>query len=464
MKMVRSGKAGGSKSAASGAVVTPRPADSQGNTHETGHGLRRRDFLRDSSMAGLMMMAGAVELKPQDMPKTEKQGDAKPDEKPPAPPVKCAVIGCGVWGREILRTLARLPNAPVTAICDTYEPFLRRAAESAPQAEKQTDYRPALENKAVQAVIVATPTHQHRDIVVAALQAGKHVYCEAPLATTVEDATAIAKAAQAAAKLVFQCGLLFRSNPIHKHVVEFVRTGALGRSALARAQWHKRQSWRRASPNPEREKAANWHLSQATSIGLIGEIGIHDLDTAAWFFKDRPISVAGQGAIMAWNDGREVADTIQAVVEFGRHVRLLYDCTIVNSFDGHYQLFCGSDSAIVIRDSRAWMIKETDAPLLGWEVYARKDEFKPGKDTGISLVANASKLLAQGVDPAEAPAESETPLYYALAELVDNINLSKAPSANAQAGFEATLVAIKANEAVNKGEKRAFQNEWFNLA
>jgi predicted dehydrogenase len=205
-------------------------------------------------------------------------------------------------------------------------------------------------------------------------------------------------------------------------------------------------------------------LSQATSIGLIGEIGIHDLDTAAWFFKDRPISVAGQGAIMAWNDGREVADTIQAVVEFGRHVRLLYDCTIVNSFDGHYQLFCGSDSAIVIRDSRAWMIKETDAPLLGWEVYARKDEFKPGKDTGISLVANASKLLAQGVDPAEAPAESETPLYYALAELVDNINLSKAPSANAQAGFEATLVAIKANEAVNKGEKRAFQNEWFNLA
>jgi predicted dehydrogenase len=412
-------------------------------------------------MAGMVMMAGAIEIKAAE----QAAAAAKEAEAPKTgPPVRCGVIGCGVWGREVLKTLARLPNAPVPGICDTYEPFLRRAAEAAPKAEKFSDYRKLLEQKEVQAVLIATPTPLHREMAVAALQSGKHVYCEAPLATTVEDVTAIAKAAKTAGKQIFQCGLLLRSSPIHKHVVEFVRTGALGKNALARAQWHKKQSWRRASPNPEREQALNWHLNQATSIGLIGELGIHPLDTASWFFKHLPVAVTGFGSIMMWNDGRDVADTVQAVVEFPGNLRMVYDATLANSFDSNYEIYHGTDSAIVIRENRAWLIKETDAPLLGWEVYARKEEFAPGKESGIALVANATRLLAQGKEPAEAAADSETPLYYALEELVENINENKSPSSGYLAGLEATVTAIKANEAIAKNQKVIFQKEWFDLA
>jgi predicted homoserine dehydrogenase-like protein len=69
--------------------------------------------------------------------------------------VKCALVGAGVWGREILNTLARFPKADVIAVCDRYESasFQRRTKEAAPKAELYTDYKKVLENKAVQAVL-----------------------------------------------------------------------------------------------------------------------------------------------------------------------------------------------------------------------------------------------------------------------------------------------------------------------
>jgi predicted dehydrogenase len=425
------------------------------NKLENGHELDRREFIVNGSMAALMMMAGAIELKAAENPA---------DSKPAGPPVPCGVIGCGTWGRDILRTLARFPNAPVLGICDTYEPYLRRCAETAPKGEKYADYRQLLDNKAIQAVIVATPTHLHRDIAISALQAGKHVYCEAPLATSIADAAAIAKAAKAANKQVFQAGLLFRSNLIHQHVLQFVRTGALGKNVFSRGQWHKRQSWRRTAANPEREKAANWHLNRESSIGLAGEIGTHYFDSAGWFLKARPVSVNGFGGLMAWNDGRDVFDTIQAALEFPNGVRFLYDSTLANSFDGSYEVHSGADASILIRDGRAWMIKEVDAPLLGWEVNARKEEFTPGKDTGLALIANSTKLLAEGKEPSKAEIKTESPLYYAMEEFIANINEPKSkPSAGFQEAFEAAVVAIKTNEAILSGQKTAFTNEMFDL-
>ena len=414
-------------------------------------------------MAALMAMMGGVEIRAAEKPKADAKA-AVEDEKP-GPPVKCAVVGVGAWGRDIVKSLARLPNAPIVALCDTYPNFLKRGAQDAPKAEAVGDYQKVLENKEVQAVVVATPTHQHKEIVLAALQAGKHVYCEAPLAQTIEDAKAIALAAQAARKQTFQCGLLLRSSPIHTHVVEFIRTGAIGKPVLVRSQYHKKTGWRTSAPTPERELAMNWRLNKETSPGLMGEIGIHPLDVAVWFHKALPTAVTGFGKIIIdTDDGRDVANTVQAVFEFPNGLEMIYDATLANSFEGSYEVHSGTYGAIVIRDSRAWLIKETDAPLLGWEVYARKEDFQPSKDAGISLVANASKLLAQGIDPADAPANSDSPLYYTMKDFIANINNAKAPANGAEAGFAATVLALKANEACAGNQKIALKKEWFSLA
>ena len=140
-------------------------------------------------------------------------------------------------------------------------------------------------------MVIATPTPDHKEVALAALKAGKHVYCEAPLAGSIEDAREIALAAKAAKHLAFQAGLQMRSDKQRLFLLPFIRSGALGTTVLARAQWHKKTSWRSASPNPEREKALNWRLNKATSLGLIGEIGSHQIDQAGWFLNALPTAV-----------------------------------------------------------------------------------------------------------------------------------------------------------------------------
>jgi predicted dehydrogenase len=424
-----------------------------GRQMETNETLSRRDLLKQASALTLVMALNAE----------EGQGAPEPTPSPTGPPVCFGVIGLGPQGRELLATLARLPGAPVQAICDTYAPFLKRGAEIAPKAVQSPDYHALLDNREVQAVLVATPSHQHRQIVLDALSAGKHVYCEAPLAVTVEDCRAMAQAA-AGVKTIFQVGQQWRADPQHHHALKFARTGVLAKVAQARAQWHRKESWRRAAPTPERERALNWRLSHESSAGLMGEVGVHQVDVVSWFLKGLPTAVTGFGGILAWQDGREVADTVQCLFEYPSGVRLLYDATLANSFDGAYELLMGSDSALLLRGDRAWMFKEADSPLLGWEVYARKEKF--GDDTGIALVANATQLLAQGKTPGQeaiTPDATKTPFYAALEEFITCIRQGKKPSCGALEGLQAAVVAIKANDAIKSGARVAFKPEWFQL-
>ncbi|MDX1740818.1 MAG: Gfo/Idh/MocA family oxidoreductase, partial [Rhodothermales bacterium] len=374
-------------------------------------GLTRRSFLKKSSLAPLAGIVGAGS-EPLSSPRP-RSVDSVQDE-----PFSVALVGFGPWGREIAATLDRMPQARLAAVCDSYEVMLRRAERSHPDASRMSDVAELLETD-VSAVIVATPTHQHRDIVVAALEAGKHVYCEAPLASSIEDARAIARAAMDHPDLIFQSGLQYRSDPQHRNIFQFIRSGAVGTPTMARAQWNAKESWRRASPSPERERELNWRLDETVSAGLLGEVGIHQVDTAGWILRERPSAVTGFGEVVLWRDGRTVPDTVQVVFEFPSGVRMLYAATLTSSFDGAYDMFYGSDSTIMLRDSKGWMFKEVDAPLLGWEVYARKDTFY--REKGIALVANATKLEAQGLDPAADDPNVETPIYYGLEAFFDNL-------------------------------------------
>src|SRR5262249_2282786 len=111
----------------------------------------RRDFLKGAAALVAFLL-------------TEKEMlavDPIQDAPPVGPPVKIGVVGISQWGREILSTLSRLPSAQVTAICDLYEPYLKRGKEIAPKAATLTDYRKLLESPEVEAVVVATPSHQH---------------------------------------------------------------------------------------------------------------------------------------------------------------------------------------------------------------------------------------------------------------------------------------------------------------
>ena len=456
-------------------------------SHDSQADFNRRDFLKGSSFAALMTMMGGVQLMAQS---ASEQKSAVPDS---GPKVKVAVIGLGSWGREILDQLGRLEKAEIVAICDNYPAMMRRSATKAPGAKQVEDYQELLKDAAIQAVIVATGSHQHKDIVIAALKAGKHVYCEAPLAHTVEDARAIALAAKESTAQVFQVGLQGRSDPQRHFLLPFIRSGALGKPVMARAQWHKKQSWRQASPNSDRERAINWRLNKSTSPGLIGETGIHAIDQAGWFMNIKPVAVTGFSSTLLWkDDGRDVPDTVEAMIEFPGGVKMNYNASLATSFDSENELLYGTDATVMMRDGKAWMFKEVDSPLLGWEVYARKDNFF--NETGIVLAVGSSKQTAL-VDSAQAQ-QAPPAHYHALKAFVANCkevtaevadfksNYESAtkeqlgehvlslkvgqnadrPAAGYHEGFVATVLALKVNEAVNTGKRIEFKKEWFELA
>jgi predicted dehydrogenase len=454
----------------------------------------RRDFLKGGSVATLMTMLGGVELFAETA--AESGGETKPD----GPRVKVGVIGLGAWGREILTTLGPLQPANVAAICDNYPAALTRAAKLAPGATQTADYKIILANPDIKAVIIATPTQLHKEIAVAALKAGKHVYCEAPLANSIADAREIALAGKAANRKIFQAGLQWRADAHRQFIVKnFIRPGAIGEPVLARAQWHKKTSWRSASPNPEREKALNWRLDKSISLGLVGEIGIHSVDQVSWFYRSLPLAVTGFGSILLYKDGREVPDTIQAMYEFPDGVNMMYDATLANSFDGEYEMFFGTFAAIMARDHKAWLFKEADSPLLGWEIYSTKQTFY--KESGIVLGAGATKstkaapapaAAGQAPPPEAAPAEINEALSDSLNRFVRNsieldsaaedfvtsfgaddadaltehlskIRLQLRPTAGYLEGFQATVTAVKANEAVLAKKRIELQRDWYEL-
>jgi len=382
----------------------------------------------------------------------ELHAEQNPQEapKPLGPPIPCAVIGLGARGRETLTALAKLPDANVVAICDSYtsEAHVRRAQTIVPKAAFKPDYRQVLEMADVKAVFVDTPSHLHKQIVLDALQAGKHVFCEAPLATDIEEARAIAKAG-AEAKTIFQAGLQYRANKMHNHALTFL--GDMGKPVAARAVWNRKTTWKAAAPTPEREKELSWRIYRATSSGLPGEVGIHEFDVISWYLKELPVAVTGFGNPNP-KDGMEVPDTVHCVLEYPSGVRMVFQATLCNSYDGSYELLQGPNFAMIIRDQRGWMFKETDSPLLGWEVYARKDKF--GDETGIALVADATKLMSQGKEPGKVGTDvSKSALYQAAEAFLGSVRTGKKPAASAEVGFQATVVARLAHDACMENKR-----------
>ena len=104
-----------------------------------------------------------------------------------AAPVSVCVIGLGRQGRAIIAELGGIEGATIGAICDTDSRRLRAGARRARDAKQVQDAREVLDDPSIDAVCIATPTHQHRELAEAALGAGKHVYLEAPMAHTIED-------------------------------------------------------------------------------------------------------------------------------------------------------------------------------------------------------------------------------------------------------------------------------------
>jgi predicted dehydrogenase len=148
-------------------------------------------------------------------------------EDPPYPPVRVAVAGLGYWGPNVVRNLQEHPAADVVAVCDKRDDALDRVARRYPAVRTTQRFEDLLTDDEIEAVAITTPVGTHYRLAEMALDAGKHVFVEKPLAASTQKATHLAAHA-ARAGLVLMPGHTFLYSPPVNRIRELVQNGELG--------------------------------------------------------------------------------------------------------------------------------------------------------------------------------------------------------------------------------------------
>lgn len=217
---------------------------------------------------------------------------------------KFAVVGLGLWGTLHARVLSESPEVELVAVCDIDCWRMDEIGNRFGVKRRFQDYRDLFYWKEIDAVSVATPDFAHREVVVAALEAGAHVLVEKPLDTTVEGCEAIRQAAASAGKWVM-VDFHNRWNPAFVEAKRAIESGETGRLVSA----HFRLSNTKYVPT----RMLKW----ADRTNVLWFLGSHAIDLLNWLFDSRPRRVyAVERSGILSNLGVETPDLFHATVEF----------------------------------------------------------------------------------------------------------------------------------------------------
>lgn len=215
--------------------------------------------------------------------------------------VRVGVAGCGRMGQLHLRNLTELAGVfELAGICDSHEPA-REQARARFGVRPYADFDEMLEKERPRAVVIATPSATHPDLIRRAAAQGIHIFCEKPPALTSEEARAAAWAVSEAGVL-FQLGFQRRFDAGYREAQSIIRSGALGEpltfKAVARDDWKPDLRFARAE----------------VSGGLLLDMAVHDFDLARWMMASEVARVFVEGSALLYPDLKTVGDIDNAVV------------------------------------------------------------------------------------------------------------------------------------------------------
>lgn len=231
----------------------------------------------------------------------------------------------------------------VAAICDADTASLdaMKAKLTGQTVEYYQDYRKLLDNKDIDAVIIATPNHTHTFLAIAAMQAGKHVYVEKPVSHNLWEGRKLVEHAAKHPELIVQHGMQRRSDHAWIEVQEFIKTGKIGKAVVSRGFCYKKREdigkigtpaaapatvdynlWagpRDMAPVQRKSFHYDWHWQWPYGNGDIGNQGPHQLDVARWLIDDPmacPENVLSIGGRFGYDDDATTANTQIAYYDF----------------------------------------------------------------------------------------------------------------------------------------------------
>ena len=375
---------------------------------------------------------------------------------------------------------AKAQNVDIVALSDLWS---RRRQEGQAQIEKLVGHpievcrnnEELYETvKDLDAVIISTADFQHALHTVEAVRAGKDVYTEKPLAETMADARECLKAVRESGRIV-QIGSQRRSGATYQAAAEFIQKGEFGpivnvdliwnvnqpgrwrRPALVKDLKEEDVDWKRFLMNRPKDKFdprkyLEYRLFWPYSSGIPGQWMCHQIDTVHWFSGlAHPRSVAVNGGIYLWKDGRTNADTLTAVFDYGpaddptTGFQVIFSSRMTNSVGETKEIYYSNGGTLNLD-------KNEITPAGGLtEEYAKQMDMKP------------NLLTARKLEGAKAVASANTgsdPLTSAhMLNWLESVRARKQPNAPIEAGYNHAIAVIMTNAAFRTGEKVTFNEK-----
>jgi predicted dehydrogenase len=383
--------------------------------------------------------------------------------------VNVGLIGCGGRGMYVARLMRQVPHVAFVAVCDVYESSAARAREWAGSGcRSYGDFRQLLQQKDVDAVLIATPDHWHAIPTVLACQAGKEVYVEKPLAHNVREGRAMVQAARKYRRVV-QTGTQHRSAEHYRRVARLIQGGELGPVHFVR-MWNYLNLYpdgigRAADSRPPQGLDWDMYLGPAPQVpfnknrflgtfrwfwdyagGLVTDWGTHRLDSMHQVMGvDAPRSVTAAGGRYELKDGAETPDLLQVTYEYPGFT-LSYECCMLN---GHgtggrspgktYYRARGKDDrphGEAFYGTRGTLFSDR----LGFEIVPELERARRGRS------AAGFRMKRQ-----EATAQDATDLH--VKDFIDCVRSRKKPAADVEVGHRSTIAAHLGNIAYRTGRK-----------
>ena len=285
--------------------------------------------------------------------------------------IQLGVIGPGDRGTYVMSRFQQNPSVHVAALCDIYSEHIDRAKQKAPDAKSFSDHRKLLEEKGLDAILIATPDHWHATCAIDALNSGRDVYVEKPLTRRIEEGPRIVKAARVNDR-VCQVGMQQRSG---KHYIEakrlYVDSGKLGKVTLARTWWHGNGYHLRKAPASLQTQPSNLDWAQFLGPvkwreydpqqyynfrayldfggGQVTDLFTHWIDAVHMFMKqDDPIAASAVGGVYHYKDGRTAPDTINVLLQYPQEWTATFEATLAPGVTGAAIEMCGTDGRLYI--------------------------------------------------------------------------------------------------------------------
>ncbi|MDR2474092.1 MAG: Gfo/Idh/MocA family oxidoreductase [Tannerella sp.] len=248
--------------------------------------LSRRNFITMSGLAGSSLLLGSSVLKAETLLGSPFAKSVLVSS------YKVAVIGCGNRSKALINALNSVPELEMAVLCDIVPHKMEQRAQLIKTGVKPqfiSDMRKVFEMSDISAVVIVTPNDTHREIAIAAMEAGKHVFCEKPLALTVVECNEIIGASERTRRYL-QIGHQRRHSGEYQTLIESVRNKPVGK-VLQSSLYDFRGDWRVPDADEYPKGTPYWRLSQKQSGGVVYEMGAHIIDVNNWVFDSEPTQV-----------------------------------------------------------------------------------------------------------------------------------------------------------------------------